>query len=507
MIRNTATKGILHTETWLRNVLRPLSDAAICTDSQYRIILLNPAAESMFHYDEKDVIGIDLKTLIPRGFPPASDPCNEKKGEQKTSDSAAGPSVLLYGRRKDGKKLPLEAFVSPYNVHDQTYYTIILRDVTAKKAAQLEKKLYEHTLESIHESIALLDPGGKILFVNNAFTQRFGYDKIDVVGNDVQTLLSEKNPGSIVQDIYEKALEDGWDGKLFITKQDGTELPVYITTSVLKDESGKPKGLICVSQDISRQKFLEEQFIQIKKMEGISVLVEGIAHNFNNILAIIMGYASLSLSEDVTREKIDRNLNIIIEATERGAKLIKQLFTLRRPHTIQLEPVDLNKLILDTLHIASETFTRTYKFTTHLDHALPKLMADQSSMQQAILNVLLNARDAMPGGGMITISTEVIYEDTFLKNGFTRAKHDTFIRISVKDTGVGMDADTKNQIFDPFFTTKDVDKGIGLGMTIVYGTVKNHHGFIDIESAVGKGTTVHLYLPVETEEPSDMPGS
>lgn len=376
-----------------------------------------------------------------------------------------------------------------------------------EKTAELEKKLYEHTIESINESIALLDPNGKILFVNKAFTQRFGYYKQDVIGNKVQILLSEKNPETIIQDIYEKTLQDGWDGKLFLKKKDGTVLPVYIATSVLKDESGEPKGLVCVSHDISRQKFLEEQFIQIKKMEGISVLVEGIAHNFNNILAIIMGYASLSLSEDITRHKIDRNLNIIIEATERGAKLIKQLFTLKKPYTIHLEPVDLNKLILDTLHIASETFTRTFKFNTHLAPALPEMMADHSSMQQAILNIFLNARDAMPGGGTITITTKVITDNTFLKNGFTRAKHDTFIGISISDTGIGMDPDTKDQIFDPFFTTKDVDKGIGLGMTIVYGTVKNHHGFIDIESAVGEGTTVHLYLPVETEQPSDMPKS
>jgi len=372
-----------------------------------------------------------------------------------------------------------------------------------EKNPELEKKLYEHTLESIHESIALLDPDGKILFVNKAFTQRLGYYKQDVIGKKVQILLSEKNPETIIQDIYEKTLQDSWDGKLFIKKQDGAELPLYIATSVLKDDSGEPKGLVCVSHDISRQKFLEEQFIQIKKMEGISVLVEGIAHNFNNILAIIMGYASLSLSEDVTREKIDRNLNIIIEATERGAKLIKNLFTLKKPYTIHLGPIDVNKLILDTLHIASETFTRTYKFNTQLDPALPEMMADHSSMQQAILNILLNARDAMPGGGTIAITTEVITDTTFLKNGFTRENRDTFIRISVKDTGVGMDVDTKDQIFDPFFTTKDVDKGIGLGMTIVYGTVKNHHGFIDIESAVGKGTTVHLYLPVEQKDLSD----
>jgi two-component system, cell cycle sensor histidine kinase and response regulator CckA len=368
-----------------------------------------------------------------------------------------------------------------------------------KTAADLEMKLYEHTLESILEGIALLDPDGKILFVNNAFTQRFGYSKRDVIGKDIQILLSEKNPATIIGDIYERTLQDGWDGRLFIKKQDGTELPVYVATSVLKDESGEPKGLVCVSPDISRQKFLEEQFIQIKKMEGISVLVEGIAHNFNNILAIIMGYASLSLSKDITREKIDRNLEIIVEATERGAKLIKQLFTLRRPHTIDLQLLDINKLILNTIHIASETFTRIYKFTTYLNPELPNILADQSSMQQAILSILLNARDAMPEGGTTTITTEVIDDDRFLKNGLTHAMHETFIKISITDSGIGMDSETKDQIFDPFFTTKEVGKGIGLGMTIVYGTVKNHNGFIDVESTLGKGTTVCIYLPVEIQ--------
>jgi two-component system, cell cycle sensor histidine kinase and response regulator CckA len=492
----TGTVELKDKEAWFISILHSAMDAIISVDDNQRIILFNRTAEVMFKYSEQEVIGKPLDMLIPDRFREAHRKYVHEFGDKGITNRRMGSLGTVHGLRATGEEFPLEASISYFKHQDKIYYTVILRDITERLKTEEQIKLFEHTIKSINESITLLDLEGNILFVNSAFHRTFGYSNEEILGKNVQMLLSPKNHESITSRIFPETFHGGWDGELIKKKRDGTEFPVYLSTSPLKDESGNIKALIGVSHDLSRQKFLEEQLIRHHKMQGINVLAKGIAHHFNNILTIIMGYASVSGKEDITKESLDCNLDTIIKTVDRGTNLVKQMFTFMEPEPDSFKPLDINKLIDETTQIALEPLPQKLDLSTSLSADLPPVNAAQTSIQQVLLNLLLNAREAMPDGGTITIETKTIKGESFLNDDQFHRKQGEYVCISITDTGIGMDNETKNQIFDPFFTTHDVGKGIGLGLTTVYGIVQNHNGYIKVDSEVNERTTVHVYLPL-----------
>ena len=245
---------------------------------------------------------------------------------------------------------------------------------------------------------------------------------------------------------------------------------------------------------IEQQRKLEEQLRQSQKMEAIGTLAGGIAHDFNNILGIVLGYAQ-ELQAANGNEPANRahSLAVIASSAERGAKIVKQLLTFARKTGVEHKPLDVNALIRETLDILKEIFPKNLKYGVDLDPAIPVIDGDHNQLQQALINICLNARDAMPEGGMLSISVRRT-PALQARDGFAEASGD-YIGIAVADTGHGMDAQTRRRIFEPFFTTKK-DGGTGLGLAVVYGIVQSHRGFIDVESRTGGGTTVTIFLPI-----------
>lgn len=242
-----------------------------------------------------------------------------------------------------------------------------------------------------------------------------------------------------------------------------------------------------------------EQLIWSQKMEGIGTLAAGIAHDFNNILGIISGYAyllkqGLDNPEKLNPERLSTRVEAITQAVQRGAGLAKQLLTFARKTDVRFEPLDLNDSIEDLVKMLRATFPKTIEFPLQLDQHLPVISADRSQLHQALLNICINARDAMPDGGTLSISTEPIM-GARLRKRFPNVREEQYVCISIADSGIGMDESIRSRIFEPFFTTKEPGKGTGLGLAVVYGIVKNHHGFIDVESERGRGTKFLLYLP------------
>ena len=239
----------------------------------------------------------------------------------------------------------------------------------------------------------------------------------------------------------------------------------------------------------------EEKLLHAQKMETIGTLAGGIAHDFNNILGIILGYASVLREGNVEPARLSKSLDAMISAVERGTALVRQLLTFARKSDVLFGLMHVNDAVEEVVTLCAETFPKTITFSRRCDPRVPPIVADHSQFHQALLNLCINARDAMPHGGTLSVGTSVMPPDEVRKR-LPEARSDPYVCIAIADTGTGMDAETRARIFEPFFTTKGAEKGTGLGLAIVYGVVKSHQALVDVESQVGKGTTFRLYFPV-----------
>lgn len=275
--------------------------------------------------------------------------------------------------------------------------------------------------------------------------------------------------------------------------------------------NGATIAIVGALTDITGRKQLEDQLREASKLQSIGILAGGIAHNFNNILGIILAYASMLRRERENRARFQDGIEAIQKTVERGAALVRQLLTFARKTDIMLEAVDVNKTIRELASMISETFPKTISLTLQLGEDLPPVQMDHNQLHQALLNLCVNARDAMFGEGTLTVGTRLI-QSTDLANRFPHAAEGGYLAIEVTDTGMGIEDSIKHKIFEPFFTTKEVGKGTGLGLSVVYGIIEGQKGFIDVQTTVGKGTTFMVYLPEAGRPgpealPSESPGT
>jgi signal transduction histidine kinase/CheY-like chemotaxis protein len=277
--------------------------------------------------------------------------------------------------------------------------------------------------------------------------------------------------------------------------------------NVLTRWKGKP-AVLCFLKDITDQKRLEAQLQQAQRMESIGTLAGGIAHDFNNILGGILGYASLTKAVIPSDHKIYSYVETIERSAVRAAELTAQLLGFARGGKYKVAPVDLNHVVDDTMKIISRTLDKSIDIEIRRCEQLPTVEADAGQLEQVLMNLCVNAGEAMPAGGTLTIETDVeTLTDEYVKT-HVGAKPGPCVTLSVTDTGIGMNKETRERIFEPFFTTKGEGKGTGLGLSMVYGVVKNHEGYVDVRSEPGHGTTFNIYLPVsgkpEEKESSEV---
>ncbi|MEW5797506.1 MAG: response regulator [Bacteroidota bacterium] len=242
------------------------------------------------------------------------------------------------------------------------------------------------------------------------------------------------------------------------------------------------------------RKNLEEQLFHAQRMESIGTLAGGIAHDFNNILGIIMGHATLLERIRTDPKKFSDSTQVILQATRRGAMLVRQLLTFARKNEVVVETVHIEDIVIEVTKLLKETIAKTITIKVHQERQYPPIAGDSTQIQQILLNLCVNARDAMPNGGTLTITTEKIH-GSILRNTFLKAMETDYIVVKVTDTGTGMSEETRKRIFEPFYTTKEPGKGTGLGLAVAFGIVELHNGFINVESELGKGTTFSVYFP------------
>jgi PAS domain S-box-containing protein len=374
---------------------------------------------------------------------------------------------------------------------------------------KLEREIAEHSktgekllrlAQAIEESpiyIILTDLQGNIEYVNPKFTQVTGYSEEEVIGKNPRLLKSEEMSPEVYEDLWHKITQGKvWQGELCNKKKNGELYWEYGTISPVRNARGVITNFMAIKEDVSERRKLEDQLRQSQKLEGIGQLAGGVAHDFNNILTAIIGYAHLALLKMSDDDPLRHYLHQILESSEKATVLTQSLLAFSRKQTVHLKSIDLNKLIRDFQKFLQRILQEDIELRTMcIDSTLP-VMVDRGQIEQILMNLVTNARDAMPKGGSLTIETGLMeWDEEFVKfHGY--GEPGKYAVISATDTGIGMDDKTSEKIFEPFFTTKEQGKGTGLGLAMVYGIVKKHNGHINVYSELGKGTTFKIFLPL-----------
>ena len=333
--------------------------------------------------------------------------------------------------------------------------------------------------------------------VNSALCKIYGYSTEELLGNAYLN-ITHPDDMELSREIAKKVLEGRGKeirfSKRYIHK-DKHIVWTEVSSATINDAKGDPLYFITHVTDITERRQIEEELRQMQKLEGLGTLAGGIAHDFNNILGIILAYnTSINMFRD-DKNKLDLAIETISKAVERGKNLVQQILTFARKTETSFGAVNVNDVVMETMTMIYETFPKMLTYSQNLDKSIPFINADRSQLHQTLLNLCINARDAMPNGGILTINTSMVSAAN-LRNQHQDANASSYVSIEVGDTGEGMTLEIQKRIFEPFFTTKGIGKGTGLGLAVAFGVIQTHKGFIDVESELGKGATFRIYLPV-----------
>jgi PAS domain S-box-containing protein len=368
--------------------------------------------------------------------------------------------------------------------------------VTARQNATLsaaERERLAAAVDQAAEAMLTTDRAGRITYVNPAFTRITGFPSSEAIGRRPAFLREDADPARLAEMDAALARGESWGGRLTERRRDGTAVEVDLAVAPLRDATSAVVGSVEVARDITHERALETQLAQAQRMEAVGRLAGGIAHDFNNILAAVLGSASIMRRHLTEKSKMYKYVEIIESSARRGSSLTRQLLTFARKTETIVKPININSLIEETLHLFQRSVTKEIAVVTEFTEDAATVDGDDGQIQQALLNLFLNARDAMPGGGTLSITTRVTIADAHTTSQFSSIKPGPFVFVRVTDTGHGIDRAIQNRVFEPFFTTKE--SGTGLGLSVVYGVVQSHGGFINLESEPGHGATFSVYLP------------
>lgn len=407
-------------------------------------------------------------------------------------------SLLVQDRRADA--------ITEDTVEFLEQLTLPLGLVIQSTQSRDHLQLLAEAVEQSAESVIITDYKGSILYVNPAFERASGYLAKEVLGQNPRILQSGKQDDAYYEEMWSTLMHGhAWRGEFINKRKDGTHYKESVVIFPVRDETGHIINFVANKQDVTREDELETQLRHAQKMEAVGRLAGGIAHDFNNLLTSILGFSKLGLESLPSDHPVRPDIAEVISSAERATRLTSQLLAFSRKQLLEIGPVAINDTVRGMEQLFRRTISEHISLSLELHETLPPIIADQGGMEQVLLNLVVNASDAMPKGGALRITTALTELTEDKKGPFTVVKAGRYVGLHVADTGTGMTADTIDQIFEPFFTTKTQGKGTGLGLSMVYGIVQQFHGFIEVDSTLGHGTTFCLYFPVADDPSSRSP--
>jgi PAS domain S-box-containing protein len=486
---------------WLRAVVETAVDGVILIDADGKVLMFNPACEKLFKYDAKEVIGQNVKMLMPRRYRDEHDSYLgnfRRTGERKI----IGIGREVVGQRKDGSTFPMDLSVAEAKQEEGFIFVGIIHDLTERE--RVERVMRESAarlravVDTAVDGVILIDARGNIMMFNPACERLFKYTAQEIIGENVKLLM----PGSYraEHDRYIRNFLDTGERKIIGIgrevvgqRNDGSTFPMDLSVGEAKQDGASI--FVGIIHDLTDRKRTEEQLVQAQKMEIVGQLSGGIAHDFNNLLTVIVGNAEFLGEQLRSREDLKRLADDIGLAGERGAELTQRLLAFSRRQALRPVETDCNRLLESMHKLLKRTMREDVEIKTDFDLDLHSAYADPAQLESAILNLSLNAQDAMAAGGRLSITTGNVSLDGAYHAVHSDVRPGEYVLIAITDNGEGMEKSVLDRVFEPFFTTKEVGKGSGLGLSMVYGFVKQSNGHVSIYSEPGLGTTVRLYLP------------
>lgn len=504
--RKWAEEVIRESETNYRNIFNSVGYMLLVLDRDARLLDVNTAAASLLQHQREEIIGQDFDFINAKGA--------KSLGEFRDYLIRAfelGEERCEWDlQRNDGRVIPVAMVM-----HKGMYFG---HEVVVAAASKIEDSVtktpvsdeFSETISSAPAALAIANKEGTFTWANQSFADLIGVPVDALLGRDITTLKveskSEEEFDRLVQIIYQGKV---WSDRVIAQTGNGRHVELDLTVTPVKSNGDSISRFVLTGKNVAEEKERMMQMLQKQKMESIDTISRAIAHDFNNILGIILGYASFLEKRKDDPEKFHADLEEIKGAVQRGANLIKQMLAYTHRNDVSYESIQVNDVIQDVINMLGDTFPETIDITLELDRKLPDIAMSRHQLQQIITEFCVNARDAIedpgagnPGRGRIVIETR-LYDGRKLGDMFPSAHEDAYVEIRVTDTGVGMDEDTKNKAFDPFFSAKEYGKGKGLGLTAVYGIVKSYNGFIRVESEPIQGTVFMVYLPVKADEKAE----
>ena len=375
------------------------------------------------------------------------------------------------------------------------------QDITEKKKGEAQRERLTAAIEQSGEAIIITDPEEIIQYVNPAFEKATGYPREEVLGQSPRILKSGKQDEAFYRGMWSALLKkETFHGRMVNKRKDGTLFTEEAAISPVFDAGGRLINYVAVKRDITRQIQLEEQFAQAQKMESIGRLAGGVAHDFNNMLTIILSYTQMVMAETDPADRIHKDLQQVLNAAGRSAEITRQLLAFARKQTVSPRVLDLNETVEHMLKMLRRLMGEDITLTWMPGSGVWPVMMDPSQIDQILANLCVNARDAVAGVGKVTIRTDRLTLDEADCASRPGLAPGDIVLLTVSDTGCGMGKEILEHIYEPFFTTKDTGQGTGLGLATVYGIVKKNNGFISAYSEPGQGTTFRIYLPRHTGE-------
>lgn len=493
-LRKLVDQKLLEVDQRFALVVRGSADGILLTDQDGRVELANPTLEHMFGVQENGLIGRPVSTMF------VTTVLDEWLVSRTPGDvrQASEPRTVT-ANRENGSTFLAELTITPRRIDDRAFLAITVRDVSERKQIQLRLKQQETLFEEVLDAIHIVDETGRIIYWNRGAATLFGYTAAEVIGKTSDDLLQITHFDTQHANVHavDSGESDRWKGE--VRARSAKNRPLRLDRRRTRIHDGDSVvGEVIIDLDVGERTRVEKLGRRRQRLEALGTLASGIAHDLNNLLTPILMSSNMLHRETPNLDRAAM-LDTIIRSAKRGRELIAQLLTFARGGDGQHQVVSLDEIVNETLNIVIHTMPGNIDVKAEIDRALPDTFGDATEISQVLVNLAINARDAMIEGGRLTIIAKPLTLERERSYSFTTLSPGEYVAISVRDTGSGIPRSIREAIFDPFYSTKERGQGTGLGLSTSLGIIRSHDGAIEISSKVGVGTTMTVVLPVYNE--------